>query len=315
MKLLVTGALGFIGGSVARRAARQGHTVVGTSRVEDPVPHGGAGFPILVADSPRALASSVRAVAPDVIFHAAGRASVGASLSAPAEDFGGSVIPWQTLLEAVRGMDVDKRPRLIFPSSAAVYGNPESLPVAETAAAAPISPYGYHKRVCEILGDEYAACFGLDVTVLRLFSVFGAAQRRLLVWELFVQLIGGGETAWLDGTGQESRDFLHVDDLADALLAVATGPRAEGLRGADVINVASGVERTVLELAGAVRDTVSPGKEIACRGHERPGDPKRWCADVGRLRGRAPGWQARGLEEALRGVVAEWGVGPISRLG
>jgi UDP-glucose 4-epimerase len=312
MKLLVTGALGFIGGSVARRAARQGHTVVGTSRVEDPVPQGGAGFPILVADSPRALASSVRTVAPDVVFHAAGRASVGASLSAPDEDFEGSVLPWQTLLEAVRGME--KRPRLLFPSSAAVYGNPLSLPVAEDAPLAPISPYGYHKRVCEILADEYACCFGLDVTVVRLFSVFGAAQRRLLIWELFVQLIGGGDRAFLDGTGQETRDFLHVDDLADALLAVAERPREGGLRGADVINVASGEERTVLSLAESMRDIVAPAKEIGCRGHERPGDPGRWRADIGRLRSKAPAWRPRGLEEALRSVVADWHAGPISRL-
>lgn len=304
MKLLVTGALGFIGGSVARRAARLGHTVVGTSRVEDPVPHEGAGFPILVADDARALSHAVRAVAPDVILHAAGKASVGASIAAPAEDFEGSVLPWQTLLETVRAMD--RRPLLVFPSSAAVYGNPASLPVTEDAPAHPISPYGFHKRVCEILADEHAVCFGLDIAVVRLFSVFGATQKRLLLWELFAQLTGPGDTAWLEGTGEETRDFLHVDDLADALLAIAAAPRPDPARGAEVINVASGEERTVLHLAHAVRDLVAPSKRIACRGHARPGDPKRWRADIGRLLDRAAPWRPRPFEDALRATVSDW---------
>lgn len=304
MKLLVTGALGFIGGSVARRAARLGHTVVGTSRVEDPVPHGGAGFPILVADDARALSHAVRAVAPDVILHAAGKASVGASISAPAEDFEGSVLPWHTLLETVRGMDT--RPLLLFPSSAAVYGNPTSLPVSEHAPPHPISPYGFHKRVCEVLADEHAVCFGLDIVVVRLFSVFGAAQRRLLLWELFAQLAGPEETAWLDGTGEESRDFLHVDDLADALLAIAAAPRRDPGGGAEVLNVASGEELRVLDLAHALRDLVAPGKRVACRGRARPGDPARWRADVGRLLDRAAPWRPRAFTETLKATVESW---------
>jgi UDP-glucose 4-epimerase len=301
VKLLVTGALGFIGGSVARHAVRLGHTVIGTALPEDLGK--AAGFPLTAAEGAPAVAALVDEAAPDVILHAAGRASVAASIAAPADDFEGSVLTWQALLEGVRRSK--RRPVVILPSSAAVYGDPDRLPVAEDAPLAPISPYGFHKRLCEILADEYARCFGLDVVVARLFSVFGPAQRRLLVWELFAQLAGPGDTAWIQGTGAETRDYLHVDDVAEALLRVAAS-RPERAQGAEIYNLASGEERSVLEVATAIRDRVAPGKAIACRGEARPGDPSRWRADVGRLFARTAPWRPRAFEEGLDEVIAAW---------
>ncbi|APR80544.1 UDP-glucose 4-epimerase [Minicystis rosea] len=297
MKILVTGALGFIGGSVARYARDHGHEVIGTARTAAPA----AGLPIVAATDEPALAAIVEEHAPDVILHAAGRASVAASLSAPRDDFEGSVLSWHALLEAVRRSG--RRPLVILPSSAAVYGNPEHLPVAEDAPAAPISPYGFHKRLCEILADEYARCFGIEVVITRLFSVLGPAQRRLLVWEIFAQLQGPEEVAWLQGTGRETRDFLHVDDVAEAMLRIAAAPRRPG---AEVLNLASGEERSVLDLATALRDRVAPEKRIACRGEARPGDPQRWCADVTRLHERVAPFRPRTFDEALDAVVAAW---------
>jgi UDP-glucose 4-epimerase len=309
MKLLVTGALGFIGGSVARHALGLGHSVVGTALPADLPRAASAGFPVVAAADAGALGALLAEVRPDVVLHAAGRASVAASISAPGDDFEGSVLTFQALLEAVR--QAGHRPTVILPSSAAVYGNPVHLPVAEDAPAAPISPYGFHKRVCEVLADEYAACFGLDVIVARLFSVLGPAQRRLLVWELFEQLQGPAEVAWIQGTGQESRDFLHVDDVAAALLGLAALPRpAQG--GAEVVNVASGEEQSVLELASALRDRVAPGKRIACRGQLRPGDPPRWQADARRLQERLDPWRPRPFAEALDAVVAAWQASPAA---
>jgi UDP-glucose 4-epimerase len=298
MKLLITGALGFIGGSVGRFATARGHEVLGASRA--PAARPGAPFRVAVAEGEQALLALVEGFAPDAVLHAAGKASVGASLTSPREDFEGAVLTWVTLLEAVRRSS--QRPLLVLLSSAAVYGDPERLPVAEDAPARPISPYGFHKRACELLADEYASCFGLDVTVARLFSVFGPAQRRLLVWEIFEQLRGPAPEAWLQGTGQETRDFLHVDDVADALLRVAAA-RGPGGR-AEVLNVASGEETAVRDLAERIRDRVAPGKRIGCRGVERPGDPRRWRADVTRLDARIGGFCPRPLDEALGECLA-----------
>jgi UDP-glucose 4-epimerase len=306
MKLLITGVLGFIGGSVAREAARLGHEVVGVGRA----PRAPADLPFRYAhaEGERALADLVAQAAPDAILHAAGSASVGASIAAPRDDFERAVVTWATLLEAVRRSGARRMPRVMLPSSAAVYGDPAHLPVPESAPAAPISPYGYHKLVCELLGREYAACFGLDVLALRLFSVFGPAQRRLLVWELFDQLAGPAEVAFLQGTGRETRDYLHADDVAAAVLGLAALPRAEGGR-FEAVNVASGEEVAAIEVARLLCDRVAPGKGIECRGAPRPGDPQRWRADVTRLSSLLDPWRPRPFREALASCAAIWAEG------
>src|SRR5262249_48327157 len=152
----------------------------------------------------------IRDFAPDVLLHAAGTASVGGSLRAPFDDLRAALLTWANVLEGVRVSQ--HRPLLIFPSSAAVYGEVTELPVREDMPVQPISPYGFHKVMCELLAREYAECFDLSIVVCRLFSVFGVDQRRLLVWESFERLSDAEGPAWLEGTGEESRDYLAVED-------------------------------------------------------------------------------------------------------
>jgi UDP-glucose 4-epimerase len=238
------------------------------------------------------------------LFHAAGTASVGASLVDPLTDFRGSVSVCANVLEAVRRSG--KNPLIFIPSSAAVYGNPVALPVNERAAVQPISPYGFHKAMCETLARESAECFGLRMIVCRLFSVFGAGQRRLLIWELFKQLSGAGESAWLDGTGSESRDFLHIDDVAGAVFQLA-GEFARSPSGRfEIVNVASGEETRVSEIAVRIRDLVAPDKDVRCRGTARPGDPLNWRGEISRLHSLIPAWKPRPLIDALNECVASW---------
>jgi len=238
-----------------------------------------------------------------------------------------------------------RRPLVLFPSSAAVYGDLKETRADEETPLAPISPYGFHKAACELLGREYAECFGLRVVVCRLFSLFGPTQRRLLVWELYKQLSGPAQTVWLEGTGEEVRDYLHVEDAAAAFLhlagalnreptaeatqtareiegasesrvtsearttspAAADGSARGSRRGAFVVvNVASGEQTNVLELAERLRARIAPHKEVRCRGRVRAGDPRSWRACVSRLRELAPGWQPRPLAESLGECVAAW---------
>ena len=194
-----------------------------------------------------------------------------------------------------------------LPSSAAVYGNPARVPVAEDTPLRPISPYGFHKVAAELMAEEYASCFGLDVVVARLFSVFGPAQRRLLVWELFDQLTGAAPAVEIQGTGAEMRDFLHVDDVAIAALELLSRRiGAAPIGHAEVVNVASGDEISVLELAELMRAIVGSSKPIVCRGALRPGDPLRWRAEVTRLSGLLSPWRPRPARATLPECIAAW---------
>jgi UDP-glucose 4-epimerase len=209
------------------------------------------------------------------------------------------VLTWANVLESVRRSR--RRPLLLFPSSAAVYGNPLTLPIAEQAAIAPISPYGFHKAACELLAREYAECFGLHIVVGRLFSLFGPRQRRLLLWELYRQAAAGGPEIVLRGTGEESRDYLHIDDVAAIFLHLAS----LDLPGLTIVNVASGEETNIRDLARMIARAAPVDCRITALGVTQPGDPVRWRADTSSL-ARLGSPQSRPLAEGIAACVKAW---------
>src|SRR5215471_906114 len=282
MRLLITGYSGFLGRNVADAGARDGHDILGIGRSGCPT-----GWPgeylqkNLTADS----AAVIHDYRPDVILHLAGPASVDASFLDPLSDQQASVLTWSNTLESVRRSGLSLL--VLFPSSAAVYGNPHALPVPEHAAVVPISPYGFHKAACELLALEYSECFGLDIVVCRFFSLFGVSQQRLLIWELYKQLLERNSTIWLEGTGTESRDYLHVDDATSALFELmenrlrVRNEKSNEIGHRLIVNIGSGQETNVLDLAEQLRNLVAPEKRIRCRGSKRRGVPEHWCADIG----------------------------------
>jgi len=304
VKILSTGSNGFVGGSVGRWAAGAWHEVLGVGRASQPIvtwPCAYVQADVLTSD----LGEIMRAFGPDVVVHCAGTASVGASLNLPLDDLRASVMTWANTLDGVRRSGL--HPVLLFPSSAAVYGDTTELPMREDLPPQPISPYGFHKTMCEQLAREYAECFGLQIVLCRLFSIFGPAQRRLLVWELYRQCTGADETIWLEGKGTETRDFLHIDDVAAAFIALGRAQTQTTEKELClVINIARGVETGVLELARLIRDEVAPGKLIRCRGLARRGDPLAWRGDISRLNALLPAWQPQTLTRRLSECVADW---------
>lgn len=300
MRVLITGSRGFVGASFGNFASASGHEVLGVSRSSQPDP----GWPgkHLQGDAAQAdLAPIIRDFNPDLLLQAAGSASVGASIAEPVGDFRATAVTLVNVLDGVRRSGC--APLVVFPSSAAVYGNPVNLPVGEDAPCAPISPYGFHKAACEIFAREYSQCFGLSTVVCRLFSLFGSRQRRLLTWEMYAQLDGKAAALELQGTGTETRDFLHIDDLSRAILMLQpVVPRGE----CTILNVASGRETPILDLAETMRSMVAPSKKITCQGIARPGDPHRWCADVRLLRSLIPEWQPQDFAAALDGTIRQW---------
>lgn len=297
MKIAITGSRGFIGGSFGRFAASGGHEVLGISRSTQPE-NDWPGHHAHADSSRSDLSAIFREFQADVLLHAAGAASVADSLNEPVEDFRASALTFANVLESVRRAQI--QPTIILPSSAAIYGNPRELPVLENAPIAPISPYGFNKAATELLAREYAECFGFNIVIARLFSVFGVRQRRLIVWEIFHQLVDE-ETVTLQGSGKEIRDFLHVNDVCAAFLQLT-----RAAAGCVAVNVAGGREISMLDIARTLRAMVAPDKEIICRGLARPGDPLRWVADIQLLQKLAPDWQAHDFNDALESVVEEW---------
>ena len=302
MRVLITGARGFVGSSLAQRVSERGYDVLGVGRTSQPPPEWLGSYAwadVALSD----LTPIVNGFRPDLVVHCAGSASVGASLSAPLDDLRAAVLTFANTLEAVRRSNV--RPFMIFPSSAAVYGNPARLPIREDEPCRPISPYGFHKLAAEQLVHEYVVCHEMRAIVCRVFSLIGERQRRLLLWDLYQQFTGAAEEVVLQGTGEETRDYLHVDDLSDTFLSLAQCGVTD-LPNGSVINVASGIETSIRTLAHWLKEILHSRKPIVFSGKPRPGDPQRWVADCSRLDRLDRLRRIAKLPDAIEAVVNDW---------
>ena len=279
--VLITGAAGFLGGYAARECKRQGFYVVGIGhgiRKEDAGGEDGLDEWI----SSDITLESLRAVpfSPDILIHCAGSGSVGFSVQNPLEDFARTVLSAYFALEYVRLYS--PRTVFVYPSSAAVYGESQRMPICEDMPLNPISPYGVHKKMAEELCAMYARQYQVRCTVLRFFSVYGEELKKQLLWDACDKLADGNVSFW--GTGQEVRDWVHAEDAARAILLGALHASAE----CPVVNVGSGAGvpvRTVLE-----RLFLSYGREDepCFTGTENTGNPAKYIADISRI--RSWGW-------------------------
>ena len=295
MRVLVTGVGGFLGGALARHWSTSSHDVLGlTTR-----PVVSTSFIQETSDySLGALCQTLRNFAPDILVHAAGRASVPISIADPKSDFDAGPALVANVLEALRRESAQTK--LLFLSSAAIYGQPEILPVPESAPSRPLSPYGYHKRIAELLCTEYRALYGLPCATVRIFSAYGPGLRRQVFWDLCRKFSSHAKNVRLQGTGEESRDFVNVRDIARAIdLVISKGNFDDGC-----YNLASGVETTIREVAAKVSATLGSSYCVPFDGRIPKGNPARWQADLRRL--SALGFVPEiALDEGIR-EYAEW---------
>lgn len=299
-RVLVTGGAGFIGTHLVRRLVSDGARV---SVVDDlsgasSVPPGGDIQFHDVRLPNVALERVLQAGRFDVVLHLAGAAYVPPSLDDPRADLDQNAGVTVGVLEAVRR--AAPAARLVFTSSAAVYGSPDHLPITEDTPIRPVSPYGVSKYAAEQYVSLYARLFGLRTAALRLFSVFGPGQRKQVIYDLIAKLQSNPRELPVYGTGDETRDFVYVDDVAAAAVTVAANGPLEG----EVYNVASGTSHSIRAVVDAVATVMGLRPNIRFSGEVRPGDALRWEADVSCLRrlGYAP---AVSLEQGIR-RIATW---------
>jgi UDP-glucose 4-epimerase len=302
MRWLITGVQGFIGSSLADYLVRAGDVVLGVDRKSSPAWDGRGEYLSLDAGMD-SLEEVVRRFRPDVVFHAIGTASVRGSFDHPLGDFRGAALTWMNLLEGVR--QSEQKPLIFFPSSAAVYGDQGKHLLKESGSPAPISPYGYHKWCCEILAQEYASIYGQRIYLMRLFSLFGVRQRRLLVWEIDRQIRNKEKNVTLYGTGKEFRDYLWIDDFSFGIRELAIQEkRVEAF--CERINIARGESILLKDLVDQMIRISGKEKQGIYQGNSSSGDPQCWVADVENLRSRIKVWNPKSLEKSLEICMNEW---------
>lgn len=305
--LLVTGAAGFIGSHTVDLLLSQGHTVAGVDNFRTGHRHNltaalaSPAFTLHEADvaAPGALERLVEKIRPEAIIHLAALVSVQESMSDPVLNFQLNVQATQLVAEAARRHGVK---RVVFASSAAIYGNATDLPIRETTEKAPISPYGAAKLASEALLLGHAASFGFTARCQRYFNVFGPRQDPASpysgVISIFDRRYREGKPVLIFGDGGQTRDFISVYDVARANALAAT---AAGLQSGSA-NICTGRPTSLLEVAqifGKHYPSVSAPRHEA----PRTGDIIH-SLGAPALAQQAFGFTAKvGVEEGLAGLI------------
>lgn len=298
---LITGGAGYIGAHVVRALMQSGRDVVVLDDVStgdaDRIPQGVPFIRASVLDTP-VVHDALREHLVEGVVHLAAKKAVGESVEQPLRYYRENVTGVIALLEAMRDADVTK---LVYSSSAAVYGEPPWSPIREETPCAPLSPYGETKLIGEWLIRDAAAAQRLSWVALRYFNVAGAGSAELrdtsvnnLIPMVFAAL-RRGEAPQVFGTdyptpdGSCVRDYIHVSDLAEAHVAAAK--YCETTEAQDVFNVGRGEGASVWEVMAAISAAV--GHDVgAVAVARRPGDPPELIASADRIAG-VLGWQAR----------------------
>jgi UDP-glucuronate 4-epimerase len=312
MRIVVTGAAGFIGSHLSEWLCARGDEVVGLDSFDPFYPRatkeqnlaalrGEARFTFVEGDirDAAALARAFGGARADVVVHLAALAGVRPSLAEPARYADVNLVGTQRVLDAARAAGVR---RFVFASSSSVYGGDSEAPFKESdLCLKPLSPYASTKRAGELMLWTAHHLYALDVTCLRFFTVYGPRQRPDLAIHKFGRLISAGQTIPLFGDGSTSRDYTFIDDIVDGVVAsIDEAVAAPGFR---IYNLGGSRTTTLLGLVELLSQALGKKANVDWQ-PEQPGDMKRTLADV-TLSGRALGYAPKvPIEEGIARFVA-----------
>ncbi len=314
--VLVTGGAGFIGSHTVDRLVADRHRVVvlddlRTGKRANLAAHGAltfaAGSPVelVVADVSHGLFAPLAAITAahgpiSHVVHLAAQVSVAHSLVNPLVDVQVNYVGTVQVLEYARATGVAK---VVFASSAAVYGEPGAEPTREDAPCRPLSPYGVDKLASEHMLRAYASVHGVASTPLRFFNVYGPRQDPTSpysgVISIFADRARAGRPITIFGDGQQTRDFVYVADVARAIVAALRAPGGDGA----AINVGTGRETTVRALAEIIVGLAGSGSTIA-HAAARAGEIVRSLAVVDKARAELDFVAATALRDGLAATLA-----------
>lgn len=291
MTVLVTGVAGFIGFHVARRLLARGERVIGIDNLNDyyevslkearlAVLAGETGFTfhrLDIADQPAVDAVIDAAGAVDTVIHLAGQAGVRYSLINPLAYIRSNVQGHVVLLEACRRLK--PVPHVVYASSSSVYGSNSKLPFSiDDRTDHPVSLYGATKKTMEVISQSYAHTFGMQLTGLRFFTVYGPWGRPDMAAFLFARRIVAGEPIPVFNNGAMRRDFTYIDDIVDGVLAAMEWPSA-GAAGHRLYNLGNHKPERLLDFVAAVERALDRRAAIDLQPMQL-GDVKETYADI-----------------------------------
>jgi len=309
MKVIVTGAAGFIGSHLCERLLAEGHQILGVDNFDDFYDPAikrrniadcqkDENFRLIEADI-RDSAAMDKAVGGgiDIIVHLAARAGVRPSIAKPALYADVNINGTLALLEAARAHNVQK---FIFASSSSVYGNNKKVPFAESDNVDfPISPYAATKKAAELLCYTYHHLHGIDITVLRFFTVYGPRQRPDLAIHKFARLIEADKSIPIFGDGTMQRDFTYITDIINGIVAAMAK-----CKGYKIYNLGESRPISVNDLVAALEEALAK-KAVKDYQPRQPGDVDRTFADVTKAVNELGYNPSTTIEQGLNNFV-EW---------
>jgi len=284
-KILITGAAGFIGYNLAKSMLTRGYEVIaidnlsrGSKKKIERLKEAGCNTHIADIRDIEKISMILRKTRPSFIVHLAALISVEESFTSPEEYFDVNVIGTLKLLKLIYKYRVN---RIVYISSAAVYGNPIDLPIKESHPTSPLSPYGLTKLAGEHLTRILSSKLEIEFVILRLFNVYGPGQSPLNsysgVISRFIYNALRNQELVIFGDGNHTRDFIHVQDVVEAIkLSIKTKNINE------IYNIGSGKRTTINELAKKILHIVGKGKIVYTK--PREGDIKHSFADISKAK-------------------------------
>ncbi len=274
MRVLILGSEGFLGSHLANYFVSKNYLVTGCDKRAPAqssyefILHTGFDFNHAVLFDKKKY---------DVCINAAGNGDIQRSVIDPLFDYHSNVTETKEILETISKFGFGCK--YIHLSSAAVYGNPVSLPVSETALIAPVSPYGKHKYEAELICHTFFKHNSIPLIILRPFSLFGPGLKKQLFWDVYQKYKINQHKIDLWGEGTETRDYLFIDDfinIADHLIENAT-------YSAEIYNIGSGIQRTIKEVVNLFFNKFSIRPELHFMKNVKEENPLHWQADIKKI--------------------------------
>jgi UDP-glucose 4-epimerase len=302
--IVVTGGAGFIGSHIAEELSKENEVIVIDNLYSGKVENVPPNVKFIQADIRDYHSIAELISQADYVFHEAALVSVVESVEKPILTEEINVLGTLNILKALS----EGHGKLIFASSAAVYGDNQNLPLKESENPKPLSPYGVTKITGEYYCKVFYELYGIPIVSLRYFNVFGERQgynQYAGVISIFINRALRGEPLIVYGDGKQTRDFIYVKDVVKANILAAESSKANG----KVFNVARGERTTILELALKIIDATNSSSSIVFD-KPRPGDIRHSQADISEIRklGFKPEYS---LEDGLSRTI-EWYRGKVN---